>query len=144
MIAHIYKRQYERVRLSASAKIFIGDKKIDGLRTKDISLSGIYVTGKIVDCQSGPCRISIQGTWLDTEPIVLNFSARVSRQGYSGTGFQITQMNHVDFETLQTFLLYGSPDPMDHGLAFARHCPFEVGNIEETQQHGQPISNLTC
>ena len=122
----MYKRQYERVNLSASAKIFLNNKEIDGLRTKDISLSGIYVIGNVHSYPTEPCHLSIRGTWLDAEPIFLDFTARVSRRDYCGAGFQFTQMHQDDFEILQTFLLYGSPDPMDIGREFARHCPFEV------------------
>ena len=143
-MTHMYKRQYERVRLSASAKIFHGDMEIEGLKTKDISLSGIYVIGKLQSYPLEPCRLSIKGTWLDAEPIFLDFTARVSRRDHCGTGFQFTQMNHDDFEILQTFLLYGSPDPMDLGREFARCCPFEVeGYIPQHSGH-QPIANLTC
>ena len=58
-MTHTYKRQYERVHLSASAKIFLGDKEIEGLRTKDISLCGIYVIGKVHSYPLEPCSISI-------------------------------------------------------------------------------------
>jgi len=142
-MTHMYKRQYERVHLSASAKIFLGDEEIVGLRTKDISLSGIYVIGKVHSYPLEPCSISIKGTWLDTEPIFLDFTARISRQDHCGTGFQFTQMNHDDFEILQTFLLYGSPDPMDLGREFARHCPFEIGEFITQHQFGRSAS-LTC
>lgn len=143
-MTHMYKRQYERVHLSASARIFLGDEEIVGLRTKDISLSGIYVIGKVHSYPLEPCSISIKGTWLDTEPIFLDFTARISRQDHCGTGFQFTQMNHDDFEILQTFLLYSSPDPMDLGREFARHCPFEIGEFITQHQFGRSIANLTC
>lgn len=141
-MTHMYKRQYERVRLTASANIFLGEKEIEGLKTKDISLSGIYVIGKLHSYPLEPCRLTIKGTWLDSEPIFLDFSARVSRKDHCGTAFQFTQMNHDDFEILQTYLLYGSPDPMDLGREFARHCPFEVGDYRHHQyeQH----ADLTC
>jgi len=138
----MYQRQYERVRLTASADIFLGDKEIEGLKTKDISLSGIYVIGKLHSYPLEPCRLTIKGTWLDSEPIFLDFSARVSRSDHCGTAFQFTQMNHADFEVLQTYLLYGSPDPMDLGREFARHCPFEVGDYRQHQRLN--IADLTC
>ena len=141
-MTHMYKRQYERVRLFASANIFLGDKEIEGLKTKDISLSGIYVIGKLHSYPLEPCRLTIKGTWLDSEPIFLDFSARVSRRDHCGTAFQFTQMNHADFEVLQTYLLYGSPDPMDLGREFARHCPFEVGDYRHFR-YGQH-ADLTC
>ncbi len=143
-MTHMYKRQYERIRLSASAKIFLGDREVEGLRTKDISLSGIYVIGKLQSYPLEPCRLTIKGTWLDSEPIFLDFTARVSRRDHCGTGFQFTQMNHADFEILQTYLLYGSPDPMDIGRELMRCCPFEVDGYNP-QIHGQrPIAELTC
>jgi hypothetical protein len=140
----MYKRQYERVRLSASAKIYLGDKEIEGLRTKDISLSGIYVIGKLQSYSFEPCRLTIKGTWLDSEPIFLDVTARVSRRDHCGTGFQFTQMNHDDFEILQTYLLYGSPDPMDLGREFARCCPFEVDEYIPQHYGQRPITDLTC
>ena len=52
-------------------------------------------------------------------------------------------MNHDDFEILQTFLLYGSPDPMGLGREFARHCPFEIGDFNSHHQNGRSMANLT-
>lgn len=143
MKTHIYKRQYERINLSASAKIFLGDKEFDGLKTKNISLSGIYILGKVHSYPLEPCQLSIKGTWLDTEPIFLDFTARVSRRDHCGTGFQFTQMNHNNFEILQTFLLYSSPDPVDLGREFTRQCPYAVGDYTH-RQYGHPIADLTC
>lgn len=142
-MTHIDKRQYERVHLSASAKIFLGNEEIEGLRTKDISLSGIYVIGKVHSYPLEHCRLTLKGTWLDTESIFLDLTARVSRQDLYGTGFQFTQMHHDDFEILQTFLLYGSPDPMDLGREFTGHCPFEVRDYTH-RQYGRSITDLTC
>ena len=53
-------------------------------------------------------------------------------------------MSHDDFEILQTFLLYGSPDPMDFGREFASLRPFEVGDFLPHRHYGQSIANLTC
>lgn len=143
-MTHMYKRQYERIRLSASAKIFLGDREVEGLRTKDISLSGIYVIGKLQSYPFEPCRLTINGTWLDSEPIFLDVTARVSRRDHCGTAFQFTQMDHADFEILQTYLLYGSPDPMDIGRELTRCCPFEVDGYSP-QLYGQKHNaELTC
>lgn len=139
----MHRRQYERVHLSASAKIFLGDREIEGLKSKNISLSGIYVIGNVHTYPLEDCRLSIQGTWLDTEPIFLDFTARVSRRDHCGAGFLFTQMHHDDFEMLQTFLLYNSPDPMDLGREFARPCPFEVGDFAY-QHYRQAIADITC
>lgn len=143
MKTHIYKRQYERIRLFASANIFFEDKAVEGLRTKDISLSGIYVLGKIQSYPSEACHLSIKGSWLDTQPICLDFTARISRQDYCGTAFQFTQMNHEIFEMLQTFLLYSSPDPLDLGREFAGQYPFEIWD-QRPEFHGKNATDLTC
>jgi hypothetical protein len=143
MKTHIYRRQYERIRLSASAKIYFEDKAVEGLRTKDISLSGIYVLGKLQSYPFGACQLSIKGNWLDTESIFLDFTARISRQDSCGTAFQFTQMNQEIFEMLQTFLLYSSPDPNDLGREFAGNCPFEIWE-QGPKLHEKNAKDITC
>ncbi|TKB11728.1 PilZ domain-containing protein [Desulforhopalus sp. IMCC35007] len=143
MKTHIYRRQYERIHLSASAKIYFEDKVVEGLRTKDISLSGIYVLGKLQFYPFEACQLSIKGRWLETESIVLDCTARKSRQDYCGTAFQFTQMNHETFEMLQTFLLYNSSDPIGLGREFASHCPFDVWN-QGPKLHDKNAKELTC
>lgn len=141
-MSQIHIRQYERIRLAARATITSGEKEIADLRAKDISLSGLYIYGKH-PIPTEPCTITIKGTWLESEPISLQFTARMSRQDYCGTGFQFTRMDHEVFEMLQTFLLYGSQDPMDLGVEFTSSYPFEVAE-ESFQPHGSVPTDLTC
>ncbi len=138
----IHIRQYERIRLAAKATITSGENEIADLRAKDISLSGLYIYGKH-PIPTEPCTITVKGTWLESEPIFLSFTARISRQDHCGTGFQFTKMDHEVFEMLQTFLLYGSQDPMDLGVEFASSCPFEVAD-KNFRSYGSVSTDLTC
>lgn len=103
------KRKRTRVEFQTLVTLKAGDKKLEGLESRDISLKGLYVDSKdkfpldtLVDIS-----LSLSGT---TSSLSLTMEGRVVRVGDEGMGVDFTQIDMDSFFHLRNLVSYNSGD----------------------------------
>jgi hypothetical protein len=119
-------RKHQRINLFRVAGItFHGRNHRHLYPIQDISLAGMFITGRLESSQGTSCSISLAERW-SGEVFVMNFTGKVARHNQKGIGIQFTEMALKSYELLQTLLLYGSSDPLALCQEFAKGYPFEI------------------
>ena len=121
----VNRRGYLRIPLERMVGVSFAGARSTLHRSRDLSLTGIFLFSADSPAGSPPCALTIRESWAKRQ-FLLRLAGRVIRQDSSGLVVVFTEMSPTTYELLQTLLLYQSIDPSAMGEEFAHPCPFIV------------------
>ena len=122
------KRMFTRIQFSRHVSIHFQKSSYGPCSIRDLSLSGMFVSGKFKEKVGAICHLIFMQTGASSE-MTLRASAKVVRADKNGIALEFTAMAHDSYMFLQTSLLYQADDPLPMGLEFPEETPYKLTEI---------------
>ena len=121
------KRQFTRLYTHLDANIDFGSQQYNKRSVQNISLGGLYVTGRFNQRPGDICTISLNQSELEVD-LEIHATCSVIRGSVNGMALEFTSMKLDDFCHLQAILLYEADDPFVLGTEFVNNMDIELEN----------------
>ena len=126
------KRRHERIHFERQVQIDFFTEVYNQCQVKDVSLSGMFVTGKFTCNVEGQCYVNLvqkgKNVYLKLEAL-----AKVVRQKDEGIALQFISMSFESLLSLEMILLYQEREKAaDTEMKLPEVLPFEIN--EETSR----------
>jgi len=113
----VEQRRFTRVEFSRVAKLFCSFRSYPKELICNISLGGLYLSGRYdVECAE-LCALELYETGRNS-CIILNFQVKVVRLESQGVALEFVDMTEDSYDLLQTMILYATDDPFELSLEF--------------------------
>ena len=119
------KRKFSRINFERSVNLDFFTHEYNGCQIKDLSLTGMYITGTFPQQIGELCDVILVQQGISSH-LELKASARVVRVDNEGIAIEFTSMTLESNMFLQVTLLYEAHDPLAIGLEFPEDFPFEI------------------
>lgn len=119
------KRRFIRIDVIQQARLDFENAEYKSCQIKNLSLTGMYVTGEFQQQVDDECIIRYSQT-CSSSHFYFKAKARVVRADDKGVAVEFISMPLDSYMLLQTTLLYESVDPLEIGLQLPDDCPFEI------------------
>ena len=122
------RRKFHRINFDGQVNLdFMGDRH-DHCQIKNLSLSGMFVTGDFPQQQTENCFINIS-LKAKSEEIHLQASAKVAWGNIEGVGLQFTSMKFDSYMSLLSTLINNAEQPSIILHQFPKNSPFEITSL---------------
>ncbi|PIQ99112.1 MAG: hypothetical protein COV66_14615 [Nitrospinae bacterium CG11_big_fil_rev_8_21_14_0_20_45_15] len=101
-------REFTRVPIQIEVHLSSDKGIVKTLKTKDLSLKGVFVEADEQWPESTECDVSL--TLQAAEPVVMEFKGKVERSLKTGMGIEFLEMGLESYEHLQQLLRYNSTE----------------------------------
>lgn len=119
------KRRFIRVDIVQQARLDFEDTSYDPCQIKDLSLTGMFVSGSFNQQPGDICTIRYSQTGSSSH-FYFKATAKIVRAADDGIAIDFKSMPLDSYMLLQTTLLYEALDPLEIGLELPEDCPFEI------------------
>ncbi|XOF33875.1 MAG: PilZ domain-containing protein [Candidatus Electrothrix sp. YB6] len=121
---HKNRRRFTRIPIDWNADLDFGVKKYYQHPLKDISLSGVFVTGSFKQKKGDICSIMLTQSRVDSD-LTIRAACSIVRINGHGMALDFISMKIDDFIHLQTVLLHEANDPIILGTEFVNNIDLE-------------------
>jgi len=122
------RRKFHRINFDAQVRLdCVGDQH-NHCQIKNLSLTGMFVTGDFQQQQSKDCLISISHK-TKSDKITLAASGTVVWGNDEGIGLKFTSMTHASYMLLVSTLINNAEQPSIVLHEFPKNSPFEITSI---------------
>ncbi len=119
------KRQFTRLHIHLNADLDFGVQCYNRRAVENISLGGLYVSGKFRQEAGDLCTVSLNHSEVEAA-LEVHATCAVIRRSKRGMALEFLSMKVDDFCHLQTILLYGADDPLILGTEFVNNLNIEL------------------
>ena len=116
------KRSYARVLFNRTVRLTVRGKIYEGQKIRNLSLVGLFLTGKFDAAVEDPCTLELHETGPNA-CLILTFSAKVVRVEPEGLGLEFLEMKPDSYMFLQTMILYATKVPLSVAEEFLEDFP---------------------
>jgi len=121
------RRKHQRITFDGTVSLEFYRDRYECLQIKDLSLTGMFVKGRIMQRQLEHCHIRIFQPDIAGDNCVRALG-EVIWSNEEGVGLRFTRMEVEDYILLQTTLITHASRPETILREIPRDCPFEVVN----------------
>ena len=122
------RRKFHRINFDGQVNLdFMGDR-YDHFQIKNLSLSGMFVTGDFPQQQTENCLINLS-LKAKSEEIHLQASVKVAWGNIEGVGLQFTSMKLDSYMSLLSTLINNAEQPSIILHEFPKSSPFEITSL---------------
>jgi len=122
------RRKFHRINFAGQVNLEFGDEQYECCQIKNLSLTGMYVSGNFKQKQAENCHISFVRDG-NTERKYLQASGKVVWGNEGGVGVQFTSMKLDHYQSLKTLLINNAEQPVIILSQLPNKCPFEISNM---------------
>lgn len=120
------KRRHERIHFERHVQIDFFTEVYNQCHVKNISLSGMFVTGNFADILDEQCYVNLVQKGDDVY-LKLEVLAKVVRQDTDGIGLQFISMSYESLMSLEMILLFQEKEKSeDAEYELPEELPFEI------------------
>ena len=119
------RRKFHRINLDGQVSLDFMDDKYDNGQIKNLSLTGMFVSGNFPQQQMEDCLINYSHKTKHNK-INLHASAKVVRNNDEGIAFEFISMKLVSYMSLVTTLIHEADDPATILQELPENYPFEI------------------
>lgn len=119
------RRKFHRINLSERVDLEFSDDSYDCCQIKNLSLTGMFVSGKFPQKQEETCKINLFHK-TKTSKTRLHASAIVVWGNEMGVGLKFTSMTHDSYMLLLATLINNAEQSAIILHEFPKSCPFEL------------------
>jgi len=124
------KRKFTRINFDRKASLDFFTERYENCRLKNLSLTGMYVTGSFRQYVGEHCLINLVQRG-GTSHLSLQALGKVVRKDVGGIALEFTSMTFESYLYLQVTLLYEAEEPHAIGFELPDNCPFKLIEIRE-------------
>lgn len=120
------KRRYVRIHFERQVQLDFFTEVYDNCQVKNISLGGMFVSGKFPHKADDQCYVNLVQTGKNTY-LTLKAQAQVVRQDDEGVALKFTSMSFESLLSLEMILLYQAREESpDAEMKLPKDLPFEI------------------
>jgi len=119
------RREFHRINYYKQVSLIIVGNKYDNCQSKNLSLTGMFVTGDFPQQLAGNCLLSISQE-TKKEKTHLWTSGKVVWCNEEGIGLKFTSMILPNYMSLVSTLINNAKQPSIILKEFPKICPFEI------------------
>lgn len=123
------RRKFHRIKFEGQVNLNFNNASYNYCKIKNISLTGMFVTGDFKQQQSEKCQVDLLHR-TKTEEIHLQASSEVVWSNTEGVALKFTAMTHNSYMSLLTTLIHEAELPVVILHEFPKTCPFEITNVQ--------------
>lgn len=137
------KRKFIRVDVLQRASIEFQRMHYASCHIKNISLTGMFVTGSFYQQVGDECLVKYSRTWKRCR-FSFRVKARLVRAAADGIALEFISMPQECYMELQTALLYEAADPLAIGLELPETCPFALTGDRRAEAEKAVHTDIRC